>query len=312
MKKFWMIGLVLSFALSACEQAATEKNEYSGLGEMVVDKNPQLPTTFVDTSGHRYAWTKMYNPVQSIKSRVQPPKGFERIPMPENSFGSWLRGLPLKPGHPDVMLYNGEPKGFQDAQYAVLDIDVGKRDLQQCADAVMRLRAEYLFSQNKDEAIHFNFTSGANCPWSKWQEGYRPSINGSKVSWSKKKGASRSYSNFKAYMNVIFTYAGTKSLEKELQKVGTLKELQIGDVFIQGGFPGHSILVMDIAKNAETGKRMYMLAQSYMPAQDIHLLLNPASADRSPWYDAEIDTEVITPEWVFLQQDLRRFKPEAE
>lgn len=294
--------------LTACQQEVTDSNEYSGLGEMVVDKNPQLPTHYVDTSGSRYAWAKMYNPVQAIENRIQPPAGYVRVDVAKNSFGDWLRGLPLKPGKPKVMLYNGEEKGFQGAQYAVLDIDVGDRDLQQCADAVMRLRAEYLYSQKKDAEIHFNFTSGANCSWDKWKEGFRPSISGSKVSWTKKKDASNSYSNFKAYMNVVFTYAGTSSLEKELVRVGTLKELQIGDVFIQGGFPGHCILVMDVVENPENGKRMYMLAQSYMPAQDVHILLNPQIEGYGPWYDAEIKTEVITPEWTFLQQDLRRFK----
>lgn len=36
------------------------------------------------------------------------------------------------------MLYNGSQKPNQSVHYAVFDIDVGKEDLQQCADAVMR------------------------------------------------------------------------------------------------------------------------------------------------------------------------------
>jgi hypothetical protein len=40
-----------------------------------------------------------------------------------------------------VLLYNGAPKFRQDVHAAVIDIDVGTRDLQQCADATMRLRA---------------------------------------------------------------------------------------------------------------------------------------------------------------------------
>ena len=308
MRRYWTIALITGSLLSACSSTAKDSNDYSDLGELVVDKSPQMPTRFVDTTGTLYSWTKMYNPVQALKSRIQPPKGFQRLPLKENSFGAWLRGLPLKPGRPKVMLYNGQPKGFQDAQFAVMDIDVGDRDLQQCADAVMRLRAEYLYVQDSIDKIHFNFTSGANCAWSKWKEGFRPSINGAKVTWTQKAKASDSYSNFKDYLKVVFTYAGTSSLEKELEKVGTLKSLAIGDVFIQGGFPGHCVLVVDVAENPDNGKRVYMLAQSFMPAQDIHILRNPNSEDAGPWYDAEVKTAVVTPEWTFLQQDLRRFK----
>lgn len=57
------------------------------------------------------------------------------------SFGAWLRTLPLKKGT-TVYLYNGRPKENQDAQFAVVDISVGQEDLQQCADAVMRLHAQ--------------------------------------------------------------------------------------------------------------------------------------------------------------------------
>ncbi|MDE6162595.1 MAG: DUF4846 domain-containing protein, partial [Bacteroides sp.] len=50
--------------------------------------------------------------------------------------------------------------------------------------------------------------------------------------------------------------------------------------------------------------------QSYMPAQQIHILANPVSRSLSPWYElAETDTEKLyTPEWIFSWKDLKRFK----
>src|ERR1700730_2507018 len=74
------------------------------------------------------------------------PPGFNRINEVPGSFGGWLRNLRLKKDK-RVYLYNGSLKQNQSAQFAVLDIPVGKEDLQQCADAVMRLKAEFLFSQ---------------------------------------------------------------------------------------------------------------------------------------------------------------------
>ena len=48
-----------------------------------------------------------------------------------------------------VYLFDGSIKKHQSAQFAVVDISVVKKVLQQCADPVMRLRAEYLFAQKK-------------------------------------------------------------------------------------------------------------------------------------------------------------------
>jgi len=107
-------------------------------------------------------------------------------------------------------------------------------------------------------------------------------------------------------MNIICSYAGTLSLAKELKPV-SIKNIQIGDVFIQGGSPGHAVLVVDMVENKETGERRFLLAQSYMPAQEIHVLKNMANADESPWYSNLSEGSVGTPEWGFGVEDLKRF-----
>jgi len=218
------------------------------------------------------------------------PKGYKRINVHENSYAEFLRNMELKTEDNKVYLYNGQLKYNQNAQFAVIKIDVGKRDLQQCADAVMRLRAEYLFSQKQYSQIHFNFISDGKARYFK---------DYAKGNYSHKK--------FRSYMNYIFSYANTASLKKELHKVNSINEIQIGDVFIQQGRPyGHAITVMDIAKN-EQGEKVFMLSQSYMPAQDIHILKNPNNEDVSPWYEINETGELHTPEWSFTYNDLRRF-----
>ena len=199
-------------------------------------------------------------------------------------------------------------KHNQSAHHAVFDIDVGSRDLQQCADAVIRLRAEYLFTRLSEGAecgdISFNFTSGDAARWSDWRRGIRPRVSGNRVSWNQTASADETYLNFRRYLNTVFTYAGTHSLERELLPVSDPARVEPGDVFIQGGFPGHAVIVVDVAED-ERGRRVFLLAQSYMPAQDIHLLRNPAS--RSPWYEAASSGRLLTPEWEFSFSDLRRF-----
>ena len=93
------------------------------------------------------------NPYPIIRA-IPVPEGFSRIGVHKSSFGNWLRELPLRKNR-FVYLYNGSLKEDQSAQYAVLDLAIGHTDLQQCADAVMRLRAEYLYSQKRFGEIVF-------------------------------------------------------------------------------------------------------------------------------------------------------------
>lgn len=224
----------------------------------------------------------------------------------KNSFAEFLQNTSLKPHGTLVHYYSGEEKANKVAA-AVLSYDVGNKDLQQCADAVMRLRAEYLYKTKQFDALHFNFTNGFNATYSKWRSGYRIAVKGNNVNWVKTTKESESYQSFREYLNVVFTYAGTASLTKELKQI-TLAQMQIGDVFIKGGSPGHAVIVVDMAVNPKTNKKVFMIAQSYMPAQDIHILINEKKSAISPWYDLlETATEIETPEWTFEGNQLKRF-----
>lgn len=227
--------------------------------------------------------------------------------MEPGSFGAWLRCLPLKPGNPPVTRFDGRPKENQDAHWAVVALDVGTKDLQQCADAIIRLRAEFLWATGRADDVCFTFTNGDPAPWRGWRAGYRPAPRGRDVLWARTAPPDDSYVSFREYLETVFTYAGTLSLERELVPVEDPSRPEVGDVFIQGGSPGHAVLVVDVAEDA-SGRRWMLLGQSFMPAQDFHVLRNPADAS-SPWYLAQAHGALVTPEWVFRYEDLRRFPP---
>lgn len=266
-----------------------------------------LSTPFLAVA-QTFPWLGESDSIHSLENRILPPEGFVRMKVQDQSFGSWLRTLPLMEGKPDVMLFNGEKKWNQSAHHAVVNIDIGKRDLQQCADAVMRLYAEYNYSLKNYEDIHFNYTSGHKVDFKRWANGVRPVISGNKVYFRQHRRKGYDYANFQAYMISIFNYAGTYSLDRELKKVDTISHIQPGDVFIKGGFPGHAVIVMDVAIYPATGERAFLLAQSYMPAQNIHILKNPNNPELGPWYIAK-EGELLTPEWRFAQGSLKRFSP---
>jgi Domain of unknown function (4846) len=213
----------------------------------------------------------------SSVSTIPLPAGYERIPVQTNSFGAYLRSIRLKPDK-TVYLFNGQRKANQSAQYAVLDISKGNRDLQQCADAVMRLRAEYLKQQNSP--VCFTDNAGKSYCWSNYKQ-----------------------RGWQSYLETVFGMCGTLSLQKQL-KAQSWDQITPGDVIIKGGSPGHAVIVMDIARHRITGNLIFLLAQSYMPAQDVHVLLNTNEAKLNPWYSIPNDF-LKTPEWTFTSSQLR-------
>jgi hypothetical protein len=62
-----------------------------------------------------------------------------------------------------------------------------------------------------------------------------------------------------------------------------------------------------MAENKVSGEKIFLLAQSYMPAQDIHILKNPENGGGNPWYSVNFGDKLITPEWEFTRGNLRRF-----
>lgn len=245
----------------------------------------------------------------SIQTRFKTPDGFRRISYKKNSFEDYLRNLPVKPDGTRVRYYNGETKENDSVYDAVVDLPIGKKDLHQCADAVIRLRAEYFYQNEEFAKISFQFTNGFEAYYSNWMNGERISVKGNKVSWIKKTKPSKTETDFWNYLEIIFSYAGTISLSKELHKQN-LEDLKIGDVFIQAGSPGHAVIVVDLAFDKRSQKKIFLLAQSYMPAQEIQILQNPIDYKLSPWYSADFETQLKTPEWKFQKKDLKRFEKE--
>ncbi len=223
----------------------------------------------------------------TVEERIATPGGFTRHPVAPGSFQEYLRRLPLKPHGSPVLYYNGEEKPAP-VHAAVVDQKISPRDLQQCADAIMRLRGEYFFGLKRYNEIIFTLANGR-------QSAYIDRV-----------GGDRSYGRFLWYMDHIFAYANTASMFADTVPVNP-ETIQAGDFFLQKGRPyGHAVLVIDIAHNARTGERMMLLAQSFMPAQETHVLINPSSP-LSPWYPVEIGESLVTPEWEFFPGDLRRY-----
>ena len=240
----------------------------------------------------------------TLETRVRTPEGYTRISAEEGSFAAFLRSYPLKEAESPVLLYNGREKGNQGAHAAVFKLPIENEDLQQCADSVMRIYAEYFYQTGQYERISFHFVNGFQADYSKWREGYRIAVNGNEVSWSNSAAVDESYENFQEYMRMVFAYAGTLSMEAEAQEI-TLEEIQVGDVFLKGGSPGHVVLIVDVCEK-EDGSKAFLLGQGYMPAQEFHLLKNPQHGEDPWYYEEEVTYPFSTPEYTFPEGSLCR------
>lgn len=238
----------------------------------------------------------------TVGARFNPPPGFRRVECGKESFAEFLRGFKLKKDGTPVRLFDGRVKS-NPVHAAVLEMPILGWDLVQCADAIIKLRAEYLYRKGDYGRIEFTLTNGMKVPFSRFAEGWRVSVVGNQTRWVKRGATGASRVVFDEYLVFIYTYCGTRSLAGDMVKVDA-KDIRIGDVFIEGGSPGHAVIVMDLAESPNGGKAM-ILAQSYMPSQEMHILIG--ADEFSPWYKVE-DGELATPEWKFEKGSLKRFR----
>lgn len=263
------------------------------------------PSDFTEKDDSESVFSYIVAHEDTIEGRIKTPDGFHRIPSSSNELTGFIRNLKLKPDGSQVLLYDGNAKSNQEDHIAVFDLDVGNRDLQQCADSIIRIYAEYFWSQKDYDAIAFHLTNGFFMEYTQWQDGNRILVDGNHVQWKKSAEFDDSYQSFRKYLDMVYAYAGTLSLSKESTEI-EISDILPGDMFIEGGSPGHCVLVVDIAEN-ESGERCYLLAQGYMPAQDFHVLKNPLHPE-DPWYYAsEFSFPLKTPTWTFDYGSLKRW-----
>lgn len=239
-----------------------------------------------------YAWGPRASAQDRLDVRfASPPRGFARVAVDEGSFAAMLRGLPLQPDGAPVVDYRGGllyEQGTHPNIAAVADLDVGTRDLQHCADAVIRLHAEWRYGRG-DRALAYRALSGATLSY---------------VEWRASKRRADDHPAFRAWLDDVFAWANTASLERDAAKV-PLAAVRGGDFFVISGAPfGHAVLVLDVAK-ADDGRVALLLGQSYMPAQSFHVL---RPSKDSAWFVVEKDAaSVATPFWKpFPASALRR------
>ncbi len=220
----------------------------------------------------------------TVATRFRVPEGYERVELAEDSYGNYLRNYKLKEYGLPSFLYDGTENTKAD-KIGVFSQKIADRDIQQCADACMRLYAEYQYARQAYDKISFDFytTPVFHCDYATWASGKRIKLKDNRFSWyDYKEETDYSYESFQAYLTWIFTYANTDSLQNQLTKV-SLSDISVGDMFILTASQnrqingadaryGHVVFIVDMAVNKTTGEKLFLMAQGSTPATETYLL----------------------------------------
>jgi hypothetical protein len=184
---------------------------------------------------------------------------------------------------------------------AVVAIDVGTADLQQCVDAVVRLHAEWLWSTGRRD-MNYRAASGLELPYERFARGDRIVMSKSRVRWAPIGRATSDHGGFRRYLDTVFAWANTVSVERRALRVDPA-DVRVGDFFVQPGNPGHAVMIWDMAQ-ARDGRLVALLGQSYMPAQSLQVLRPRGDA---VWFGLNPGQALATPFWwPFSWKSLRR------
>lgn len=217
------------------------------------------------------------NSIQSTSSPIQQIQSAGKK-YPINSWQYFLQHLPLVDS--PIRDYKGKLIADQKKHIAIIPYDVGKADLQQCADALIRLRAEYLFQQKRYNDIGFHFVSGQYYTWNEYCNGLHVVAKGNNVTFIRSSTSEKTHESLRNYLDIVYAYSSTISLAKELKFANNF---EVGTIVIHPGSPGHCFIIIDEAVN-EKGEKLYKLAEGYTPAQSIYILRNLNEAAMTPWY----------------------------
>ena len=303
----FLLPLLVSCVVSSSSNTMQNADSTSIQNDSIADESFDLENVEEQNNGNDYANDFAIDTLATtISTRFTcTDTTFKHQEVAQGTFADYLQHLPLRPHGTRCHYWDGGEKMWPYTA-AVVDMDIDNEDLQQCADAVMRLRGEYLFFSKQYDKLHFNFTNGFCCDFITWAEGGRIGIKGNKT-WWRNGEAQRDYSyrNFRKWMKMIFYYAGTLSLSRELKPVN-IEDVQIGDILIRGGSPGHAEIIVDVYKNEKKREVKLMLAQSYMPAQEIEIMYT--SYEKSPYHIVSYDQDIIyTTSWSFSINEIMRF-----
>lgn len=241
--------------------------------------------------------TQPYGYVQQIPG----PTGFVRVSLPLDSWGYFLRNLPLKSSL-RVHLWDGTfyPKALPVA--AILANSPNTAQVQTTQVPVW-LRMQYFQQQQRPDSLSITLKNGIIARWTPWKRGQRAGKLKGKTVWEKGAAPDSSETGWQKFQQWVLEQTDATSLLKTTQN--HRQTPAVGDIWLLTQPSPVVYLVVDVAYNATSGQWAMLLARGGTPAQDIGLAI--VNAEKSPWVIYTPDKTFEVEGHKFSAQALRQF-----
>lgn len=203
------------------------------------------------------------------------PEGYIREDCAPSSFTAYLRALPLNDSAEVSYFEGGLAEDVNDYAYKTVAMPLLSEN-EQCADACMHLRADFLHRSRQFRKIHFEDTQH----------------NVMRYRWGARK------KKIRTFLRYVFIVSNTESMIGEMPQ-RSFSDMRPGDVFVYDyksrpdAKYGHAMMVADVATDPATGEKIFLLVQGSTPACDIHVLVNKEDTAISPWFRLDPDAKEV-------------------
>jgi len=246
-----------------------------------------------DKIGVNYTLFKLKNSDFSdrtmLRKNLSCPTGYSKV-RSLNEFADFLKKISLIP----ELAYDTETAvtffGYNYMYHASFNLRPGNTDFNEGNNQIIRLLAEFNWFNKKYKRIVFSNYYDRQISYKEWL----------KFNYEYKE---ESYESLWAYLNSLFSDGSAKFPETVKVKAD---DIQIGDIFMSDNYFEKVVIVVDIAEDKLTGRKIVVLAQGSKNLPGLHILLNSSNTYLEKWF--ETDGVIFTPEGNFDINDLRRFK----
>jgi|GEM_PF-2752672 len=224
---------------------------------------------------------------KTIETTLQPPSGFNRLPVKPESFAASLRHLELS-NQKELLAGDGKTVLCDEDKVAVTTIlpydntnDVG-------VDGVVRLWGDYLWSRKSSSGISFPLDNGQVALWKDWRDGLRPRKKGGRFIFTQISTPDGSNANYQKFLAFVAEEMGAIAIRRESTIIFE-DSVTVGDLIValRKDTESRVGIILDACKGP-LGERLFLLGTCGTPSTNLYIMKPYAPVQgTNEWFSLE-------------------------